>query len=179
MNKYQLPMDPVEIAVDFKQAANPSKQIRILAQLNATSEDRIAEILREQGIKVDGRWLHKGTRTKNEEVKPMEKKTEATEKVSPVAPEKQADVVPAEDVVDIDKALPVMVRSSAIETIAQLLANCKNNSEAGEHFMEQVRGVLALVHEVETRCRDVGAAEEGELRTRRPTPHGQNENRMG
>lgn len=158
MNTNRLPMDPAEIAVDFKRAANPGKQIRILAQLNATTEDQIAEILRDQGIKVDGRWLHRGARTKKEEVKPMEKKSETGVRVDSVPPDNQCRVVPpeatvpAEDVVAIGDAMPVLIRSSAIETIAQLLANAKNNSEAGEHFMEQVRGVLALVHEVETRC---------------------------
>ena len=52
-----LQMDPVEIAIEYKTAANRGKQIRILAELNCCSKEKIVEILEKQGIRVDKRGL--------------------------------------------------------------------------------------------------------------------------
>ena len=49
-----------EIARDYRAAKDGLKQVKILADLNQCSKDKIVEILQEQGVKVDGRLLQKG-----------------------------------------------------------------------------------------------------------------------
>ena len=58
-----LMMEPGEIAREYRTAADQKKQLGILAELNSTSREQIAEILQSQGEKVDRRWLNKGVRT--------------------------------------------------------------------------------------------------------------------
>ena len=45
-----LPMTDEEILRSFENAIVPSKQVKILAELNATSPERIAEILKKMGV---------------------------------------------------------------------------------------------------------------------------------
>ncbi len=77
-----LPMTDGEICESYRTALEPNKQIRILAELNCTSKDRIAEILKAGGYKVDGRAL----KAKQEPKKPAEKPAGKETKKS--APEK-------------------------------------------------------------------------------------------
>lgn len=54
-----------DILKSYEEAKNKREQVRILAQLNLTSQERIVEILREQGV--DGRafqWLHPNRKKK-------------------------------------------------------------------------------------------------------------------
>lgn len=168
-------MDPMEIAVEFRTAAHPGRQLRILAELNSCSVDKIVEILENQGEKIDRRWLPRKkaapiTAENQEEV--MEKKTEADARVDPVPAEQQLEVVPKDELVSIGDALPALIRSAAIDAIAQLLSRmtppslpfqgARTLDDAGQtSFAEQVRGVLALVHEVEQRCQDMPERGEG------------------
>lgn len=48
----RLPMTPAEIVADYKQAKRPAEQIKILADLNSTSEDTIRDILAYGGVEV-------------------------------------------------------------------------------------------------------------------------------
>lgn len=162
-------MDPMEIAVDFRTAAHPGRQIRILAELNSCSVDKIVEILENQGEKIDRRWLPRRKAApiaaENQE-EAMEKKTEADVRVDPVPAAQQLDVVPKDELVSIGEAMPALIRSAAIDAIAKLLARMTPpplplqgartlDDEGQTSFAEQVRGVLALVHEVEQRCQDM------------------------
>lgn len=54
MNNYDtLPMTPGEILSSYRQAKDPKKQVKILAQLNDAPVDLIIDILKSQGV--DGR----------------------------------------------------------------------------------------------------------------------------
>ena len=48
--KKPLPMTDEEILREYREAADPCKQVKILAELNATSVERIIEILVAQGV---------------------------------------------------------------------------------------------------------------------------------
>ena len=60
-----------------------------------------------------------------------------------------------DDTVPVSEALPLILRTSAVDVIARLLKDTRNSPESGAKFTEQVRGVLALVHEVETRSKEI------------------------
>ena len=62
-----------------------------------------------------------------------------------------------DDTVSASEVLPLMLRTSAIDVIARLLKDTRNSPESGQRFTEQVRGVLALIHEVESRAAEVGS----------------------
>lgn len=72
-------------------------------------------------------------------------------------PEALEDVleVDADDTVPVSEALPLILRMSAVDVIARLLKDAKKTPEGYSEFTEQVRGVLALVHEVETRSKEI------------------------
>lgn len=76
-----------DILKSYEEAKDKRAQVRILAQLNLTSQERIVDILREQGV--DGRafqWLHpsraKGKKEKAEHLIASEPKPE-TPRVKP------------------------------------------------------------------------------------------------
>lgn len=48
----RMPMTPAEIVADYKQAKRPAKQIKVLADLNGTSEDTIRDILAYGGVEL-------------------------------------------------------------------------------------------------------------------------------
>lgn len=68
-----------DILKSYEEAKNKREQVRILAQLNLTSQERIVEILREQGV--DGRafqWLHPSrAKDKKEKAEPPVKAQKA------------------------------------------------------------------------------------------------------
>ena len=60
-------MSPLQIASEYRTAKNKSKQIGVLAELNACTQRQIAQILQEQGEELPGHWkekLTKGLKTK-------------------------------------------------------------------------------------------------------------------
>ena len=60
-------MSPLQIASEYRTAKNKSKQIGVLAELNACTQRQIAQILQEQGEELPGHWkekLAKGLKTK-------------------------------------------------------------------------------------------------------------------
>jgi len=74
-----------------------------------------------------------------------------TEPIPESAPSGNVD----DDTISVSEALPLILRTSAVDVIARLLKDIGNSSESGAKFTEQVRGVLALVHEVETRSKEI------------------------
>lgn len=52
-------MSPEQIASEYRTAANRSKQIKVLAELNLVTQRQIAEILRAQGEELPGHWKEK------------------------------------------------------------------------------------------------------------------------
>lgn len=48
----RMPMTPAEIVADYKQAKRPSMQIKVLADLNSTSEETIKDILAYGGVEL-------------------------------------------------------------------------------------------------------------------------------
>ena len=57
----------------------------------------------------------------------------------------------ADDTVSASEAVPLILRTSAVDVIARLLKESGRDTDSGQRFSEQVRGVLALIHEVEGR----------------------------
>ena len=67
-----LAMTDGEICESYRSAKDQKKQLNTLAQLNATNKETIAQILREGGYKVDGRWLADRKRYKPKKAAPAE-----------------------------------------------------------------------------------------------------------
>ena len=175
-------MTAEEIVRDYKQAKYPEKQIRILADMNGCGPSNIKEILKAAGCELpragrpkkeapapapaEGAWSEFDPKTK--ELVPAEPpipsilpapagagdfQEEAPEaEAAAVLPEPKDD---SDDTVPVSEALPLILRTSAVDVIARLLKDTRNNPESGAKFTEQVRGVLALVHEVETRSKEI------------------------
>jgi hypothetical protein len=143
-------MSNADIVADYRQAKTPMKQIAILADMNQCDRKEIIEILREAGCE-----LPKQYQKKPKEAQPKEAAAETLEDVVKAVKEGLSD---DDDTVKCSEALPIIIRSAAVEAIARLL---KQSDEAREpncdavDFREQVRGVLAVVHEVERRCEEV------------------------
>lgn len=58
-----------------------------------------------------------------------------------------------DDTVAASEVMPLMIRMSAIDVINQMLSRSYEDEGSSAEFREQVRGVLALVDEVERRCK--------------------------
>ncbi len=73
--------------------------------------------------------------------------------------EKTTEVRPAEaqddDTISAGEVLPLIMRTSAVDVIARLLKDTRKTPEGYTAFTEQVRGVLALCHEVEHRAEEL------------------------
>lgn len=133
-----------EIVREYRQAAHPAQQIRILADLNECKKKAIVEILREAGCELPSYY--------NKQPKPPQPEPEP----EPAAADAAADA----EYVKVADILPVMIRAAAIETIASMLRVSDKVDSDSVDFKEQVRGVLALVHEVEQRCEDRNDSQE-------------------
>jgi hypothetical protein len=147
-----------EIVREYRQAAHPAQQIGILADLNECKKKAIVEILREAGCKLPGYYDKKPPKAPTGP-QPVEGPDEAP--AEDVQPDASVEVPEIEDdgYVKVTDALPFLIRTAAIDAIAQLLAKSSKKEIddidiAACDFQEQVRGVLALVHEVERRCDD-------------------------
>lgn len=111
-----------EIVADYKQAKQPMKQIGILAELNGVKRDEIVEILRKAGAELPGNYNKK---------KPEEKQLDTQS-----TPQIQVRDVPT-------------IYESALRTIEKLYELACIESADASSFMNQVRGVLTLVAEME------------------------------
>lgn len=143
-----------EIVREYRQAAHPAQQIGILADLNECKKKNIVEILREAGCKLPGYYDKKPPKAPAEP-QPVEGPEEApAEDVQPDVPVETPEIED-DGCVKVTDALPFIIRSVAVEVIARLLVEAdKDNFDGGDNFLEQVRGVLAVVHEVDSRCED-------------------------
>ena len=138
-----------EIVRDYKAAKTPAKQIAVLADLNVCTKKEIVEILREAGCELPAYYNKKPKQEKPEDlglqyVGSMAATGGSGKHAEPVV------IIPAEPVpetTDIRHAAieAIDIRHAAIEAIANLLARTKDAVD----FMEQVRGVLALVWAME------------------------------
>ena len=143
-----------EIVREYRQAAHPAQQIGILADLNECKKKAIVEILREAGCKLPGYYDKKPAKAPADP-QPIEGPEEAP--AEDVQPDEPVEVPEIEDdgYIKVADALPIMIRAAAIDAIAKLLARSdKSNFDETYDFREQVRGVLALVHEVDHRLDD-------------------------
>ena len=128
-----------EIVRDYKAAKTPAKQIAVLADLNVCTKKEIVEILREAGCELPAYYNKKPKQEKPEDlglqyVGSMAATGGSGKHAEPVV------IIPAEPVPETTD-----IRHAAIEAIANLLARTKDAVD----FMEQVRGVLALVWAME------------------------------
>lgn len=144
-----------EIVREYRQAAHPAQQIGILADLNECKKKVIVEILREAGCKLPGYYDRKPKQAADPQ--PVEEPEEAP--AGDVQPKEKPETPAVDDgYVRVTDLLPVMIHAAAIDTIARLLAKSSKRGIddiiAACDFREQVRGVLAVVHEVDRRCND-------------------------
>lgn len=141
-------MTKSEIVADYQAAKDPKKQIGILADLNQTTKAEIVSILREAGEPVRGNYAHA---TRKDDL--------------PGPPPAELIAAPeAEETVSLRESLPMLIRAAAVDTIARLLHSADRKEEQPHTkaigLQEQVRGVLALVDEIDRRCDAM--AEDGE-----------------
>lgn len=144
-------MLPGEIAREYAAASNPRKQIGILAELNQCSRDDIRTILREQGVELP----RPGRPKKEPEPKPTPEET--FQEPFKAFSELKGSVGKKPEDVSGKEALGLVVRAAAVDAIAELLRRNETTDylfAAG--FREQVRGVLALVHEIEREAENAG-----------------------
>lgn len=142
-----------EIIREYRQAAHPAQQIGILADLNECKKKAIVEVLREAGCKLPGYYDKKPAKAPAEP-QPVEGPEEApAENAQPDAPVGTPEIGD-DGYIAVTDALPFLIRAAAIDTIARLLAKDKDDPDGAYDFREQVRGVLALVNEVDRRCDD-------------------------
>ncbi len=144
-------MTDQEIVREYREAKTPLKQIGILADENQCSRGKIVDILRAAGAELPAVYREKA------------KETSAAAEVphpSPAGdtfPQGRAETEDGE--AEYGPILPApklagfseRVNDGAVEVIARLLAvsDASPNAEgASLDFQEQVRGVLALVHEL-------------------------------
>lgn len=133
-----------EILAEYRGAKSPQKQIAILADENLCTKKEIVEILREAGAELPGYY----NRQPKKKAWPLPETATAEDIRKQMAAE-------ADDTLNDMKALPLIIRHAATEAIATLLYMSDENGGEAVDFKEQVRGILAVIHEVECRCMEV------------------------
>lgn len=165
-------MSPLQIASEYRTAANKSKQIKVLAELNCVTQRQIAQLLADQGEELPGHWKEKlATPLKREPVsdrylreaivEALTPETNDTSSASPrSAPSPQGEgkevriATPACATVRNDRAALSLdeIRQAALRLILEAAPS------EPERFQGFARGVAALVQELEERsgnCRYV------------------------
>lgn len=131
-------MSNAEIVAEYRQAKTPMKQIGILADQNQCSKKEIVKILLEAGETVPQNFLSKPP----------------APAAAPAAGEPEADyppVLPAPKAASAAAELRAgRIARAAVDAIARLLNDYDEfyDDGSGNDFTEQVRGVLALTHEL-------------------------------
>lgn len=141
-----------EIIRDYREAKSPMKQIGILADMNCCTRKEIVAILAEAGEEIPKQY----------QKRPKAEKSRGgggtLETESPAFPGGQHEEVLGmnDDTVPASEVLPLMVCLSAIESIREALVRSDEITHddlfACMTFREQVRGILAVVKDVERRC---------------------------
>ena len=129
-------MSEGDIVLEYRQAKDPKAQIRILMDENACTRKEITDILRRHGLELPG---PSGKRAKPEA--PPEEK-----------PEQKPDLPEGFDENAAERAQDLTLYYHAVQAIArQLMEADKPGDELflARSFMEQVRGILALIHEID------------------------------
>ena len=150
-----------EIVREYRLSADHQRQIEILADENLCRKSDIAKILIDAGCDVPKYWRNKFS--------PAPSTSQAPVKEKPEPPQEAAPACDAELMGKIGKAVDSFlpehtmrnssIRDAAVEVIAKLLKNTDilqaADTDAYIYFTEQVRGVFALVYEIEGRGEDV------------------------
>ena len=131
-----------EICREYRQAKAPTKQIQILADLNGCKKDEIKQILIDGGEKLPGNMTAPGER------KAPKPKAEPKPKTEP-EPEKQT-----EEYIPVRDALPLLIGCAAAHVINSRAAEM-SEADVTEmmDFCQFAKGVMALLEEVERRCK--------------------------
>ena len=135
-------MTPLQIASEYRTAANKSKQIKVLAELNLVTQRQIAQILADQGEELPGHWKEKLAKGLKSE--PVSDRYLRKAIVEAVTPEKEtADAAPARDsaALSLDE-----IRQAALRLIAD---RCSSMEPARCQGM--VMGIAALIEELEAK----------------------------
>lgn len=142
-------MTDKEIIQEYREAKNKATQIKILADENLCRQADIVAILREAGQPVPNMWLNK--KEKEEKIARLA----AAAGVKAPAPE---PTKPAPKAATSEPAIGPTIAEAAIEAIAKRLKDSDNRPyedraddtlERAFTFREQVRGILALIYELE------------------------------
>lgn len=145
-------MTNAEIIAEYKEAASPLKQISILADENMCARSDIVEILRAAGCELPKIYLPKKKTPEAEMKAETEPEPAAAAEVKTEAPADAALQRLADLMLTADDLADMTVRAAAVDAIAKLLAKGDKEDPDGTYdFREQVRGVLALVREIELR----------------------------
>ena len=150
-----------EIVREFLEAKDQAKQVKILADENLCTPQTIRNILKRNGVlgepNVTGPEAQKLTDGAVEALREANAAGagDTPQPAAPTAPLSGAHE--GEDFAAKD-ALKLVVRAAAVDAIAGLLLSndTTDNLLAAESFREQVRGVLALVHEIEREAENAG-----------------------
>lgn len=146
-------MTKEEILREYREAKQPMKQIRILADENACTKREIVEILLEAGETVPPQFLPKGNGMIGGKKSEPESAEDEREELPPVlpAPKGAGDwpeaTYPAE-LCDAEGFRERVCRG-VVDAVAQLLADsdsAHDQEDAVGSFRENVRGVLALAY---------------------------------
>lgn len=134
-----LPMTDEEILASFNNAAVPSKQVKILSELNLTSQERIIGILTKMGV--DGRRLpHRRKKPKPEE------ETESTE------PEKQQCIIESTIYTVSDVLAKV---KAAREELLRYIAELEEETERKKAELAKVEKLIPPLEQCEREVRAV------------------------
>lgn len=144
-------MSATDIAKEYRTAKSPRAQIGILADLNGCTKQEIADILIAQGEPVPKYYQ----KHKNE--KDIEKVLEAARREAEAESEAEAEPEPEpepEDDPSVELFFKALIRSAAVNVIDNMLrirnfADPERRETASRDFEMQLRGVMALVHQLE------------------------------
>lgn len=140
-------MSNIDIAKEYRTAKSPRAQIGVLAELNDCSKQEIADILISQGEAVP-KYYHKPPKEP-----PAETAAEVNYKFAPELPKSEPEPEPP---AGLSKAtmLSMWIRSATVDVIDNMLrirnfADPEKRETASRDFEMQLRGVMALVHQLE------------------------------
>ena len=144
-------MTDAEIIREYREAKTPLKQIRILADENQCSKAEIVTILRGAGLEVPAVYRERAEAPSAAAKVPHPSPAgDSFPQGKPGTEDGEAEYRPSLPAPKL-AGFAERVNDGAVEVIARLLAvsDASPNAEgASLDFQEQVRGVLALVHEL-------------------------------
>ena len=151
-------MTDEEIVREFLEAKDQAKQVKILADENLCTPQTIRNILKRNGVlgepKCDGAG---GQQLTDGAVEALREADAAGDTPQPAAPAAPLSGAPDREVFAAKDALKLVVRAAAVDAIAGLLLRDETADKFfAASFQEQVRGVLALVHEIEREADNAG-----------------------